>query len=226
MVCDDSFDQSAALAVCRSIGKTRAAYLDNISSTGDNKCEIDYQLQKQQASCQFILDDLRCSSSTNSLMQCTRSEIFSHNCGSSEHESMRVLPPVPMVIRQAQEDFIYNQLIRKDITLYIFIMGVNYDSNVSPQPELFNPNRFYKSSETNDERSPYAFTPFSAGPRNYIGQSFALFEEKIVLSTLFRRFSFRTKQTIDDLQLSFEAIMRPAVPIQPTIKHRHHNKNL
>ncbi|UJR34522.1 hypothetical protein I4U23_021930 [Adineta vaga] len=77
-------------------------------------------------------------------------------------ESMRVLPPVPFVMRQAQEDFICdNQLIRKDTTLYIFIMEVHYDSNVFSQLELFNPNRFYKSSETNDERSLYAFISFS-----------------------------------------------------------------
>ncbi|CAF1047671.1 unnamed protein product [Rotaria sordida] len=137
-------------------------------------------------------------------------------------ESMRVLPPVPFVMREAQEDFICNgQTIRKGTTLYIFIYGVHYDSNAFPQPERFDPDRFYQSSVMDEERSPYAFIPFSAGSRNCIGQRFAQLEEKVVLSTLFRRYSLHTTQTIDELQISFEAIMRPAVPIKFIVEHRH-----
>ena len=130
------------------------------------------------------------------------------------------------------------QTIRKGTTLYIFIIGVHYDSNVFPQPEKFDPDRFSKSSATNEDRSPYAFIPFSAGSRNCIGlflilhttsiygasfilgQRFALLEEKVILSTLFRRFSLRATQTVDELHVSFESIMRPAVPIKLTIKQR------
>ncbi|CAF4083424.1 unnamed protein product [Rotaria sordida] len=137
-------------------------------------------------------------------------------------ESMRILPPVPFVMREAQEDFICNgQTIRKGTTLYIFIYGVHYDSNAFPQPERFDPDRFYQSSVMDEERSPYAFIPFSAGSRNCIGQRFAQLEEKVILSTLFRRYSLHTTQTIDELQISFEAIMRPAVPIKFIVEHRH-----
>ena len=115
-------------------------------------------------------------------------------------------------------------------------MAVHYDSNVFPQPEKFDPDRFSKSSAVDEERSPYAFIPFSAGSRNcvgsfltrdttnvhhsFLGQRFALLEEKVLLSTLFRRFSFRATQTVDELQLSFEGLMRPAIPIQLTIEQR------
>ncbi|CAF5031468.1 unnamed protein product [Rotaria sp. Silwood1] len=136
-------------------------------------------------------------------------------------ESMRILPPAPFVIREVQEDFICNgQTIRKGTSLYIFIYGVHYDANVYPQPERFDPDRFYQNSVANDERSPYAFVPFSAGSRNCIGQRFALLEEKVILSTLLRRYSFRATQTVAELQLSFEAIMRPTVPIKMIVEHR------
>ena len=118
----------------------------------------------------------------------------------------------------------------------IFIIGVHYDSNVFPQPEQFDPDRFSKSAPMNEDRSPYAFIPFSAGSRNCVGsfptlhtthirpsilgQRFALLEEKVILATLFRRFSFRATQTVDELQLSFEAIMRPGIPIQLVIEQR------
>lgn len=54
----------------------------------------------------------------------------------------------------------------------------------------------------------------------FLGQRFALLEEKVVLSTLFRRYSLRATQSIEELQLSFEAIMRPVVPIKIIVEHR------
>ncbi|CAM4815651.1 unnamed protein product [Rotaria magnacalcarata] len=104
--------------------------------------------------------------------------------------------------------------------MYIFIYGVHHDPNVFPQPERFDPNRFYESTEVNEERSPYAFVPFSAGSRNCIGQRFAQLEEKTILSTLLRRYTFRATQTIDELKLCFEAIIRPEVPIKLIVEHR------
>ncbi len=55
-----------------------------------------------------------------------------------------------------------------------------------------------------------------------LGQRFAGLEERVILSTLFRRFSFRSTQTVDELQLCAEAILRPHVPIQMYIEQRKH----
>ncbi|CAF1176406.1 unnamed protein product [Adineta ricciae] len=136
-------------------------------------------------------------------------------------ESMRVLSPVPGIAREVQTDFTYrNQIVRKGTTVYIFIYGIHHDEGVFTNPDNFDPERFADSSAMKNEHSPFAFIPFSAGSRNCIGQRFAGLEERVVLSTIFRRFSFRSTQTIDQLHLSMDAILRPHVPIQMFIERR------
>ncbi len=63
-----------------------------------------------------------------------------------------------------------DQIIRKGTTVNIFISAIHNDANVFPNPEKFDPNRFANNSSTADERSPFAFIPFSAGSRNCIGK--------------------------------------------------------
>lgn len=54
----------------------------------------------------------------------------------------------------------------------INVIGIHRNSNHYPNPKIFNPDNF--SIENNIKRHPYAFIPFSAGPRNCIGM-FVLF---------------------------------------------------
>lgn len=56
-----------------------------------------------------------------------------------------------------------------------------------PDPELFRPERFIDSDQP---IHPFALIAFSAGPRNCIGQKFALLELKISFAKLLRAFVF------------------------------------
>ena len=73
-----------------------------------------------------------------------------------------------------------------------------------PDPLSFRPERW-----AGLDPGPYAFNPFSAGPRMCIGATFALFEIKIVLALLLQRFRFELvpNQRIDR---QFNITMAPA----------------
>ena len=51
--------------------------------------------------------------------------------------------------------------------------------------QKYDPDRF--SAERNDERDPFSYVLFSAGPRNCIGQNFAMNEMKTVIAKIIHR---------------------------------------
>lgn len=53
--------------------------------------------------------------------------------------------------------------------------GVQMNEEYWPNPEEFIPERFSEETKEREEkRNPYTYIPFSAGPRNCLGQRFAL----------------------------------------------------
>ena len=103
-------------------------------------------------------------------------------------EAMRLYPPVFQVYRRCSEDMeLDGHLIPKDTQIGIFTYIIHHHPDVWENPEEFNPLRFHPSNA--EKRHPYAYIPFSAGPRNCIGQYFAMNEERLVVGTIVNRFA-------------------------------------
>lgn len=89
-------------------------------------------------------------------------------------------------------------------------------------PDEFYPEHF--DAEKTAKRDPYAYVPFSAGPRNCIGlflslklsailsgQKFAIMEEKTVLATILRKYSVETKEPWPANRPVPEIILKPVI---------------
>lgn len=134
-------------------------------------------------------------------------------------EGLRLFPAVPKVGRLLTEDVQLDEYkIPKGCMVGVHIYYLHRDKRFFPDPEKFDPERF--SSENTAGRHPFAYIPFSAGMRNCIGQKFAMYEEKSVLSSIFRNYRLKSVDNREDVKIVSEIILRPLCGINVTIEKR------
>lgn len=93
-------------------------------------------------------------------------------------------------------------LLQRDIDIY------------GPDAEVFRPERF-----TEELKSTYSFIPFSKGPRDCIGQRFALLEAKVIIMMIYKRFYFRPS-AIEAEETAYSITSRPKNGVQMRIYRR------
>jgi cytochrome P450 len=94
-----------------------------------------------------------------------------------------------MMAREAiEDDVIDGHHIRPGTTVLIPIHHIHHDERWWPEPEVFDPTRFFGDAAKNRPRS--AYLPFGGGRRICIGQSFALMEMVLMTSIMSQRFTF------------------------------------
>ena len=104
-------------------------------------------------------------------------------------ESMRLYPPAWIVDREPlEEDEFEGVQIKKGVDIAALIYGLHRNEKYWEDPGKFDPERF---SEANKKTHiPYSYLPFGGGPRQCIGNNFALMEMQYILAMFVRRYRF------------------------------------
>lgn len=110
-------------------------------------------------------------------------------------ESLRSHPPVPFIVRELETPLKVNDVTLLPGTIIdINIYGVHHNELVWGEDHMeYKPERF--ESEEARKMDSYAFIPFSAGPRNCIGQVFALNEIRVVVARILLKYELEVDKT-------------------------------
>lgn len=125
-------------------------------------------------------------------------------------ETLRLYPSVPLFGRKIREDIEINgKTIPENANFLVGTYFMGRDADLFPNPEEFIPER-YNGTTSAEKQNPYAYIPFSAGPRNCIGQKFAMLELKSMVSKVIRHFKLSLpRDKVRDPVLVAELILRP-----------------
>jgi cytochrome P450 len=105
-------------------------------------------------------------------------------------ESMRLYPPVHLLLREATaDDHVCGHRIPKKSLILIAPWVLHRHGRLWEDPDSFQPGRF--RPERVAARSRFSYLPFGAGPHVCIGAAFAMTEATLILATLAQRFQLR-----------------------------------
>lgn len=103
-------------------------------------------------------------------------------------ETMRLYPPSWLLERRALErDVIGGYTVEPGTQIFVSQWATHRSERHWERPDAFDPERF--SPARSDGRHPYAYFPFGAGPRQCIGNVFAMSEAMLVLAMFVQRFT-------------------------------------
>lgn len=105
-------------------------------------------------------------------------------------ETMRLYPPVWSILRRAvDDDDIGPYHVPAGTSIFISPYAMHRHPEFWEDPEDFDPERF--TSARSAERPHFAYVPFGGGPRQCIGNTFALTEAQLILATMAQRYRLR-----------------------------------
>ena len=117
-------------------------------------------------------------------------------------EVLRLYPPGPGIGRKLDQDCVLDgHVVPKGSNVTLFISYIQRHPDIWENPDSFVPERFTTENRMKAKRSNFSYIPFSAGPRNCVGQRFAMQEIKVVLIYLVRKFRITSYDKEEDLKI-------------------------
>ncbi|XP_047545500.1 cytochrome P450 4C1-like [Vanessa atalanta] len=133
-------------------------------------------------------------------------------------ESLRIYPSVPLIERLVTKDTEIDGLkIRKDTSVIVNIFEMHRNPEIYDNPMEFRPERFETSSPT--AKNAFSWLAFSAGPRNCIGQKFAMMEMKVTIASIIKNFVV-LPEDVQDIGLCAELILRSDTGVKLKLRPR------
>lgn len=133
-------------------------------------------------------------------------------------ESMRLLPPVWSLSRQAvDDDEIGGYTIPAGSVVIMSQFLTHRHPDFWEDPEAFVPERF--APEREKERHRFAYFPFGGGPRLCIGNNFAMLEAQLLLATIAQKYEL---DLVPDHPVDLEPLitLRPRYGVMVTLRPR------
>ena len=133
-------------------------------------------------------------------------------------ETMRVATTVPLIHRRLTSDITINgYLLPSGAWVVANLFSLHNNPVIWPDPMKFDPSRFDTTAD-NESKPPFAFVPFSGGPRNCIGQNLAMEEMKSAVSLILQEFQLSLPEDMHDVQQHLYVVNRPSKPIEVIVK--------
>ena len=121
-------------------------------------------------------------------------------------EALRLYPPAWLIMREnLEDDEIGGYRIPKGTTIMIPTYTIHRDPKLWEEANAFRPERFSKENARTHHR--FAYFPFGGGPRQCIGNNFALMEMQFIIVMILQKFRFK-------VTAGFEPEMLPMVTLR------------
>jgi cytochrome P450 len=131
-------------------------------------------------------------------------------------ETLRLRGPVALNARTARnDDNIMGFKIRAGETVMPFFWGAHRHPDFWKNPNAFDPERF--TVENSKDRDPWSYTPFSAGQRVCIGNTFSLVESVLLIAMMVQRFEWKLVPG-QAIEPNVIATVRPSGPVNVELK--------
>ncbi|WP_395727713.1 cytochrome P450 [Nakamurella sp.] len=133
------------------------------------------------------------------------------------HESLRICPPAPVIVRSAVQDAVVGgYLIPAGTQVMVGVYAMHHDPALWADPDRFDPDRFATLRLAGDDR--WRYLPFGGGPRSCIGDHFAMLEAALGLATIIG--TARIDALDDEFPIALPFTLTAGGPVRARISRR------